>query len=158
MSHLSTTKTASFNLPFLSPSHSRRYEGRCALPSNFDATYTFGLGAAAGALLAAGKTGLMAAVTDLHLPAAQWRVGGVPIVSMMHLEERSGAMKPVIEKALVDLQGAPMAAFKVLRDHWALHDCYRSPGPMQFKGHEWADVGTITLALEINGGEPILLK
>ena len=134
------------------------YEGRAALPSNFDATYTYALGAAAGALVGAKKTGLMAAVTDLHRPAADWRVGGVPIVSMMHLEHRAGKDKPVIAKALVELGGAPMSAYRALRDHWALHDCYRSPGPIQFNGHKFADIGTITLAMEIHGGEPILLK
>jgi pyrophosphate--fructose-6-phosphate 1-phosphotransferase len=134
------------------------YEGRCALPSNFDSAYCFSLGAAAGALSAAGKTGVMAAVSDLHKPAAEWRVGGVPLVSMMHMEHRSGKQKPVIAKALVELDGQPMVAYKALRDHWALHDCFRSPGPIQFKGHEWADVGSITLALEINNGDPIMLK
>jgi pyrophosphate--fructose-6-phosphate 1-phosphotransferase len=63
----------------------------------------------------------------------------------------------VVRKALVDLAGAPMAAYRALRDHWALHDCFRSPGPMQFKKHEWADVGTLTLALEINNGNAVLL-
>jgi pyrophosphate--fructose-6-phosphate 1-phosphotransferase len=134
------------------------YEGRCALPSNFDSAYCFSLGAAAGALSAARKTGVMAAVSDLHLPAAEWRVGGVPLVSMMHMEHRSGKQKPVIAKALVELDGQPMAAYNALREHWALHDCFRSPGPIQFKGHQWADVGSITLALEINNGDPIMLK
>lgn len=147
-----------FNGKFSGVGHFMGYEGRCSLPSNFDAAYTFALGAAAGALSAARKTGVMAAVSDLHKPAANWKVGGVPLVSMMHMEHRSGKDKPVIAKALVDLNGVPMAAYKALRDHWAMHDCYRSPGPIQFKGHQWADIGSITLALEVNGGEPIMLK
>lgn len=133
------------------------YEGRCSLPSNFDATYCYSLGMAAAALAAAGRTGLMATVSDLHLPASQWRVGGTPLVTMMHIEHRSGKDKPVIRKALVDLDGEAMCALKSLRDHWSINDCYRSPGPIQFRGHDWADVGSITLALEVNNGEPILL-
>lgn len=65
--------------------------------------------------------------------------------------------KPVVKKALVDMDGAPMRAYRALRDHWAMYDCYRSPGPVQFSGHRWANVGCITLALERNGGDPILL-
>ena len=133
------------------------YEGRAALPTNFDCTYTLALGAAAGALLGAGRTGLMATVSDLHLPASEWRVGGAPLVGMMQMEHRHGKDKPVVRKALVDLDGAPMRAYRALRSHWAIHDCFRSPGPVQFSGHAWADIGTITLALEINGGDPIML-
>jgi diphosphate-dependent phosphofructokinase len=133
------------------------YEGRCALPSNFDATYCYALGQAAAALTAAGRTGIMATVSELHLPASEWRVGGTPLVTMMCMEHRSGKDKPVIRKALVDLNGAPMNALRALRDHWAANDCFRSPGPVQFRGHAWADVGTITLALEVNGGDPIML-
>ena len=147
-----------FSGKFSGVGHFFGYEGRCSMPSNFDCAYTFGLGAAAGALSAARKTGVMAAVSDLHKPAAEWKVGGVPIVSMMNMEHRAGKSKPVIAKALVEINGPPMMAYRTLRDHWALHDCYRSPGPIQFKGHQWADVGTITLALEVNGGEPIMLK
>jgi pyrophosphate--fructose-6-phosphate 1-phosphotransferase len=133
------------------------YEGRCALPSNFDCSYCHALGAAAGALLGAGKTGLMATAADLHLPATQWRIGGAPLVSMMNMELRHGKDKPVIKKALVELDGAPLAALRACRDAWALNDCFRSPGPIQFRAHEFADVGTITLALEINGGDAVLL-
>lgn len=138
--------------------HYLGYEGRCSLPTNFDSTYCHALGAAAGALLGAGKTGIMAAITDLHLPATKWRVGGVPLVTMMNMEWRKGKEKAVIKKALVDLDGEPMRAFKEIRKGWMIHDCYRSPGPIQFKGHEWADVATITLSLELNEGRPILLK
>ena len=138
--------------------HYLGYEGRCSLPTNFDSTYCHALGAAAGALLGAGKTGVMAAITDLHLPATKWRVGGVPLVTMMNMEWRKGKEKAVIKKALVDLDGEPMRAFKEIRKGWMIHDCYRSPGPIQFKGHEWADVATITLSLELNEGRPILLK
>lgn len=138
--------------------HYLGYEGRCSLPTNFDSTYCHALGAAAGALLGAGKTGIMAAISDLHLPTTKWRVGGVPLVTMMNMELRKGKEKSVIKKALVDLDGEPMKAFKALRKDWMLQDCYRSPGPIQFKGHEWADVATITLSLELNDGKPILLK
>lgn len=146
-----------FKGKFAGVPHFFGYEGRCALPSNFDCTYTNALGAAAAALIAAGRTGLMATVNDLNLPAAKWRVGGVPLVSMMHMELRSGKYKPVIKKALVELDGAPMQTYVSLRDEWARTDRYRSPGPMQFRGHQWAEVGTMTLALEINNGEPVLL-
>lgn len=152
------TAAGTYSGKFNGVGHFFGYEGRCALPSNFDSAYCFSLGAAAGALSAARKTGVMAAVSDLHLPAAEWRVGGVPLVSMMHMERRSGKQKPVIAKALVELEGQPMTAYKALREHWALHDCFRSPGPIQFKGHQWADIGSITLALEINNGDPIMLK
>ena len=100
----------------------------------------------------------MAAITDLHLPTTQWKVGGVPIISMMNMELRRGKEKAVIKKALVDLDGEPMKAFEAVRDSWKMNDCYRSPGPIQFKGHEWADAATITLSLELNGGNPILLR
>jgi pyrophosphate--fructose-6-phosphate 1-phosphotransferase len=99
----------------------------------------------------------MATAADLHLPATQWRIGGAPLVSMMNMELRHGKDKPVIKKALVELDGAPLAALRACRDAWALNDCFRSPGPIQFRAHEFADVGTITLALEINGGDAVLL-
>ena len=147
-----------FDGKFNGVGHFFGYEGRCTLPSNFDATYCYSLGMAAGALASARRTGIMATVSDLHLPATKWRIGGTPLVTMMHMEHRSGKDKPVIKKALVDLDGQPMQAYRWIRDHWSIHDCYRSPGPIQFRGHEWADVGSITLALEINQGEPILLS
>lgn len=147
-----------FNGKFAGVPHFMGYEGRCSLPSNFDATYTFGLGAAAGALVGGGRTGLMATVSNLHRPASEWLVGGVPIVSMMHLEHRSGKEKPVIRKALVELEGPPMMAYRGMRTVWAQSDAYRAPGPIQFKGHDFADVATITLALELNNGNPILLR
>ena len=139
-------------------SHYLGYEGRCSLPSNFDATYTHALGAAAAALLGAGRTGVMAAITDLHLPATQWKVGGVPIVTMMNMELRKGKEKAVIKKALVDLNGEPMKAFESVRETWKMNDCYRSPGPIQFKGHNSADAATVTLSLELNCGKPIVLR
>jgi len=138
--------------------HYLGYEGRCSMPSNFDATYCHALGAAAAALLGAGKTGVMAAITDLEKPATEWKVGGVPIVTMMNMELRHGKQKAVIKKALVDLDGEPMKAFEAIRETWKMNDCYRSPGPIQFKGHDWADAATITLSLELAGGKPILLR
>lgn len=134
------------------------YEGRCALPSNFDCTYCYSLGQAGAALVAAGATGMMATVSDLAKPAIDWTVGGTPLVSMMNLERRKGKDKPVIKKALVELEGAPFKAYASVRDHWAVYDCFRSPGPIQFKGHEFADAASITLALEINNGEPTFVS
>ena len=151
-------KAGTFPGKFSGVPHYFGYEGRCSLPTNFDCTYCHALGAAAGALLGANKTGLMAVVSDLEKPATQWRVGGVPLVTLMNMEHRSGKMKPVIKKALVDPQGNPLKAYKKLRKGWMMKDCYRSPGPIQFRGHQWADVASITLSLELNQGVPILLK
>ena len=53
---------------------------------------------------------------------------------MMHLERRHGKDKPVIEKALVELEGGMFKAYEAVRDKWAYLDCYISPGPIQFKG------------------------
>lgn len=133
------------------------YEGRCALPTNFDASYCYALGAAAAALAGAGRTGYMATVAELQRPASRWRVGGTPLVSLMGLERRQGADKPVIIKALVDLRGPAFGALAAARDAWALGDCYRSPGPVQYAGSEYANVASMTLGLEVNGGRPVLL-
>lgn len=87
--------------------------------------YCYALGHAAGALLGARQTGLMVTLGDLHLPTEQWRVGGTPLPSMMTIERRKGKDKPVIRKALVELEGAPFRVFAAMRQQWALEDCFR---------------------------------
>ena len=110
------------------------YEGRCAAPSNFDADYCYALGSSAAQLIANGKTGYMAIVKNTTAPADQWKAGGVPITMMMNMERRNGEMKPVIRKALVELDGAPFKTFAAQRDKWAKETCYVYPGPIQYWG------------------------
>ena len=125
------------------------YEGRCAAPSNFDADYCYALGTSAAQLIANGKTGYMAIVKNTTAPADQWIAGGVPITMMMNMERRAGEMKPVIRKALVELDGAPFKAFAAHRDEWARKTAYVYPGPIQYWGPtEVCDQPTMTLALE----------
>ena len=125
------------------------YEGRCAAPSNFDADYCYALGTSAAQLIANGKTGYMAIVKNTTAPAEQWIAGGVPITMMMNMEKRNGEMKPVIRKALVELDGAPFKAFAAQRDRWARETAYVYPGPIQYWGPtEVCDQPTRTLALE----------
>ena len=110
------------------------YEGRCAAPSNFDADYCYALGSSAAQLIANGKTGYMAIVKNTTAPADQWKAGGVPITMMMNMERRNGEMKPVIRKALVELDGAPFKTFAAQREKWAKETCYVYPGPIQYWG------------------------
>ena len=125
------------------------YEGRCAAPSNFDADYCYALGTSAAQLIANGKTGYMAVVKNTTAPAEQWIAGGVPITMMMNMEKRAGEMKPVIRKALVELDGAPFKYFAAHREKWAKDTCYVYPGPIQYWGPtEVCDQPTMTLALE----------
>ena len=125
------------------------YEGRCAAPSNFDADYCYALGTSAAQLIANGKTGYMAIVKNTTAPAEQWIAGGVPITMMMNMEKRAGEMKPVIRKALVELDGAPFKEFAAHRDEWARKTAYIYPGPIQYWGPtEVCDQPTKTLALE----------
>ncbi len=125
------------------------YEGRCAAPSNFDADYCYALGTSAAQLIANGKTGYMAIVKNTTAPAEQWVAGGVPITMMMNMEKRAGEMKPVIRKALVELDGAPFKEFAAHRDEWARKTAYVYPGPIQYWGPtEVCDQPTKTLALE----------
>ena len=125
------------------------YEGRCAAPSNFDADYCYALGTSAAQLIANGKTGYMAIVKNTTAPADQWIAGGVPITMMMNMEKRAGEMKPVIRKALVELDGAPFKEFAAHRDMWARQTAYIYPGPIQYWGPtEVCDQPTRTLALE----------
>ena len=125
------------------------YEGRCAAPSNFDADYCYALGSSAAQLIANGKTGYMAIVKNTTAPADQWKAGGVPITMMMNMERRNGEMKPVIRKALVELEGAPFKTFAAQREKWAKETCYVYPGPIQYWGpSSVCDQTTKTLGLE----------
>lgn len=125
------------------------YEGRCAAPSNFDADYCYALGTSAAQLIANGKTGYMAIVKNTTDRTDNWKAGGVPITMMMNMERRNGEMKPVIRKALVELEGKPFKTFAANRDEWAKHTCYVYPGPIQYWGpSEVCDQTTRTLALE----------
>lgn len=125
------------------------YEGRCAAPSNFDADYCYALGTSAAHLIANGKTGYMAIVKNTTAPTNEWKAGGVPITMMMNMERRNGEMKPVIRKALVELDGKPFKELEKNRDHWAKDTCYIYPGPIQYWGPtEVCDRPTKTLALE----------
>ena len=125
------------------------YEGRCAAPSNYDADYCYALGTSAAQLVANGKTGYMAIVRNTTAPADEWIAGGVPITMMMNMERRNGELKPVIRKALVQLDAAPFKTFAAHRDEWAEGTCYVYPGPIQYWGPaEVCDTCTKTLALE----------
>lgn len=125
------------------------YEGRCAAPSNFDADYCYALGTSAVQLIANGKTGYMAIVKNTTDCTDNWKAGGVPITMMMNMERRNGEMKPVIRKALVELEGKPFKTFAAHRDEWAKNTCYIYPGPIQYWGpSNVCDQTTRTLALE----------
>ncbi|MGM9716428.1 MAG: diphosphate--fructose-6-phosphate 1-phosphotransferase [Prevotella sp.] len=125
------------------------YEGRCAAPSNFDADYCYALGVSAVQLIANGKTGYMAIVKNTTAPTDEWKAGGVPITMMMNMERRNGELKPVIRKALVELEGKPFKKFAEKRDEWARATCYVYPGPIQYWGPaSVCDRTTRTLALE----------
>ena len=138
-----------FKGKFAAQHHFFGYEGRCAAPSNFDADYCYALGTSAAELIARGKTGYMAIVKNTTAPAEEWKAGGVPITMMMNMERRYGKMKPVIRKALVELEGKPFKAFAAKRDEWKKNTCYTYPGPIQYWGPtEVCDRTTETLALE----------
>ena len=125
------------------------YEGRCAAPSNFDADYCYSLGFNAAQLIASGKTGYMSLIRNTTAPASEWIAGGVPVTMMMNMERRHGEMKPVIRKALVELDGAPFKALVANRATWAKETAYVYPGPIQYFGpSEVCDQPTKTLALE----------
>ena len=142
-------KEGTFKGKFATQHHFFGYEGRCAAPSNFDADYCYALGASAAQLIANGKTGYMAIVKNTTAPATEWKAGGVPITMMMNMEKRNGEMKPVIRKALVELDGAPFKEFAAHRDEWARQTAYVYPGPIQYWGpSEVCDQPTKTLALE----------
>jgi len=134
---------------FSHQTHFFGYEGRCAFPSNFDADYCYSLGFGAFVLIASGLTGYLSSVKNLTAPASQWTAGGVPLTMMMNLEQRHGSKKPVIKKALVELDGKPFKAFAKNRDVWAEKTCFLFPGAIQYFGHsEVCDQPTMTLKLE----------
>ncbi len=134
---------------FATQYHFFGYEGRCADPSNFDADYCYALGYNAAMLINAGVTGYMSSVRNLVAPSVQWLAGGIPITMMMNMERRHGEMKPVIQKALVDLNGTPFQRFAAKRDLWAKETCYMYPGPIQYFGPaEVCDQCTQTLRYE----------
>lgn len=142
-------KEGKYTGKFAAQHHFFGYEGRCAAPSNFDADYCYALGTSAAQLIANGKTGYMAIVKNTTAPADEWKAGGVPITMMMNMERRNGVMKPVIRKALVELDGAPFKAFAAVREQWGKETCYVYPGPIQYWGPtEVCDQPTKTLALE----------
>ena len=125
------------------------YEGRCADPSNFDANYCYALGYTAACLIAAGKTGYMSSLRNLTFAPVNWVAGGIPITMMMNMERRHGEMKPVIRKALVELDGAPFLKFAKERDQWKRETCYVYPGPIQYFGPvEVCDQPSLTLIYE----------
>ncbi len=140
---------AGFTGKFSPQHHFFGYEGRAAAPSNFDADYCYALGCAAAVLIRAGKTGYMASIGNLSRGVAHWEAGGIPITALFNLEARHGQMKPVIQKALVDLAGPAFAEFARHRAEWESEDAYLFPGPIQYFGPpEVCDPITRTLALE----------
>ncbi|OLU46103.1 diphosphate--fructose-6-phosphate 1-phosphotransferase [Faecalibaculum rodentium] len=125
------------------------YEGRCAFPSNFDADYCYSLGYNAALLIQNGFTGYLSKISNLSKPAAEWVAGGMPITKMMNIERRHGEDKPVIRKALVELDGKPFQFFADNRDNWAVETAYLYPGAIQYYGpEEVCDLTTKTLKLE----------
>ena len=138
-----------YNGKFATQHHFCGYEGRCAAPSNFDADYCYSLGFNASMLIAAGKTGYMSSIKNTVAPADEWIAGGIPITMMMNMEKRNGEMKPVIRKALVELDGAPFKEFARNREQWASETSFVYPGPIQYFGPtEVCDQPTKTLKLE----------
>ena len=129
--------------------HFLGYEGRCAFPSNFDSDYCYSLGYNAFMLIQYGYNGYLSKVSNLSAPANEWVAGGMPITKMMNIERRHGEDKPVIKKALVELDGAPFKYFEANREKWALETCFKYPGAIQYYGPtEVCDITTVTLALE----------
>jgi pyrophosphate--fructose-6-phosphate 1-phosphotransferase len=142
-------KEGKYDGKFAAQHHFFGYEGRCAAPSNFDADYCYSLGVSAAQLIANDKTGYMAIVKNLTAKTDEWKAGGVPITMMMNMEKRNGEMKPVIRKALVDLDGKPFKTFAAKRDEWAKNTEYVYPGPIQYWGpSDVCDQPTKTLKLE----------
>ncbi len=145
-------KEGRYNGKFASQHHFFGYEGRCADPSNFDADYCYALGFNAACLVKAGVTGYMSSVSNLTKPSVQWNAGGIPVTMMLNMERRHGEMKPVIQKALVRLDGAPFLKFASQREQWAANTCYIYPGPIQYFGPaEVCDQPSMTLLAEHQG-------
>ena len=142
-------EAGTFNGKFGTQYHFFGYEGRCAAPSNFDADYCYSLGYNASFLIVEGKTGYMSSIRNLTAPAREWVAGGVPITMMMNMERRNGHMKPVIQKALVDLDGEPFKYLMANREKWANKTSFVYPGPIQYWGPtEVCDQPTKTITLE----------
>ncbi len=142
-------KAGTYNGKFSALHHFLGYEGRCAFPSNFDADYCYSLGYNAFMLIQYGYTGYLSKVSNLSKPAEEWVAGGMPITKMMNIERRNGSDKPVIRKALVELDGKPFRYFAERRAEWAVETCYTYPGAIQYFGpSEVCDLTTRTLALE----------
>ncbi|MDR2068611.1 MAG: diphosphate--fructose-6-phosphate 1-phosphotransferase [Spirochaetaceae bacterium] len=142
-------KAGTYRGKFSALGHFFGYEGRCAFPSNFDADYCYALGFSAFVLIASGLTGYLSSVRNLTAPADQWIAGGVPLTMMMNMEHRKGSQKPVIKKALVELEGAPFKTFAEVRDTWAVKTSFVFPGAIQYYGPaEVCDQPTKTLRLE----------
>lgn len=138
-----------YNGKFSDLAHFFGYEGRCAFPSNFDADYCYSLGFNAFALMNFGLTGYISSVRNLTAPAKDWVAGGIPLTMMMNIEKRHGEFKPVIKKALVEIDGPVFKYLQDNREQWALEDCYMFPGAIQYFGpSEVADITTRTLQLE----------
>ncbi len=148
--NLAARKAAgTYNGKFSALHHFLGYEGRCAFPSNFDADYCYSLGYNAFMLIQYGYTGYLSKVSNLSKPAEEWIAGGMPITKMMNIERRHGADKPVIRKALVELDGAPFKFFAANRAEWAVETAFVYPGAIQYFGPaEVCDLTTRTLALE----------
>ena len=142
-------KEGKYSGKFSTQSHFFGYEGRCAFPSNFDADYCYSLGFNAFALINFGLTGYLSSVRNLTEPANDWVAGGVPLTMMMNMERRHGEMKPVIKKALVELDGPVFKKLEENREDWALNDRYLFPGAIQYFGpSSVCDITTVTLQLE----------
>ncbi len=148
--NLAARKAAgTYNGKFGTLHHFLGYEGRCAFPSNFDSDYCYSLGYNAFMLIQYGYNGYLSKVSNLSAPANEWVAGGMPITKMMNIERRHGEDKPVIKKALVELDGAPFKYFEAHREEWAKNTCFVYPGSIQYYGpSEVCDATTITLALE----------
>ncbi|MBO7484434.1 MAG: diphosphate--fructose-6-phosphate 1-phosphotransferase [Spirochaetaceae bacterium] len=142
-------KEGTYKGKFSSYCHFFGYEGRCAFPSNFDADYCYSLGFTAFLLIASGVTGYLSSVRNLTAPAKDWIAGGVPLTMMMNMEQRHGTKKPVIKKALVELDGKPFKEYAKNRDKWAVETSFLFPGAIQYYGpSEVCDQTTKTLQLE----------
>jgi len=138
-----------YNGKFSALTHFFGYEGRCAFPTNFDSDYCYSLGFSAFILIASGLTGYLSSVRNLIAPADQWVAGGIPLTMMMDLEQRHGSKKPVIKKALVELDGKPFKKFAAIRDQWAEKTCFLFPGAIQYYGPpEVCDQPSMTLKIE----------
>ena len=143
------SEAGQYNGKYATMHHFFGYEGRCADPSNFDANYCYGLGYTAAMLIASGVTGYMSSLRNLTFAPVNWVAGGIPITMMMNMERRHGEMKPVIRKALVELDGAPFLKFAKERDAWKTSTCYTYPGPIQYFGPaEVCDRPSMTLEYE----------